>query len=114
MMIPFIMEEAEALKDAMAAIKRGQPIGDSIGPMIVGELMLDTKKENVAFETISSKTTFEDRELILLKAEGPNATVGRPGDGFEKIISSPVKTISDDLKKSEVSDSIVPDVFVAQ
>ena len=88
MMIPFIMEEAEALKDAMAAIKRGQPIGDSIGPMIVGELMLDTKKENAAFETVWSKTTFEDRELFLLKAEGPNATVGRPGDGFEKIISS--------------------------
>jgi hypothetical protein len=88
MMIPFIMEEAEALKDAMAAIKRGQPIGDSIGPMIVGELMLDTKKENIAFETVSSKTKFEDRELLLLKAEGPNATVGRPGDGFEKLISS--------------------------
>ena len=47
MMIPFLMEEAEALKDAMAAIKRNQPIGDSIGPMIIGELMLDTKKENV-------------------------------------------------------------------
>lgn len=88
MMIPFLMEEAEALKDAMAAIKKNQPIGDSIGPMIVGGLMLDTKKENVAFETVSSKTTFEDRELVLLKAEGPNATVGRPGDGFEKIISS--------------------------
>ena len=88
MMIPFIMEEAEALKDAMAAIKRGQPIGDSIGPMIVGELMLNTKKENIAFETVSSKTKFEDRELLLLKAEGPNATVGRPGDGFEKLISS--------------------------
>jgi len=88
MMIPFIMEEAEALKDAMAAIKKGQPIGDSIGPMIVGELMLDTTKENAAFETIWSKTTFEDRELFLLKAEGPNATVGRPGDGFEKIMST--------------------------
>ena len=56
--------------------------------MIVGELMLDTKKENVAFETVSSKKTFEDRDLILLKAEGPNATVGHPGDGFEKIITS--------------------------
>jgi len=88
MMIPFIMEEAEALKDAMHAIKRGQPIGDSIGPMIVGELMLETKKENVTFETVWSKTTFEDRDLFLLKAEGPNATVGRPGDGFEKIIST--------------------------
>ena len=86
MMIPFIMEEAVALKDAMPAIKNGQPIGDSIGPMIIGEMMLSTTKESAAFETVWSKTTFEDRELLLLKAEGPNATVGRPGDGFEKII----------------------------
>ena len=82
------MEEAVALKDAMPAIKKGQPIGDSIGPMIVGQMMLSTTKELAAFETVWSKTTFEDRELFLLKAEGPNATVGRPGDGFEKIISN--------------------------
>ena len=88
MMIPFIMEEAVALKDAMPAIKKGQPIGDSIGPMIVGQMMLDTTKELAAFETVWSKTTFENRDLVLLKAEGPNATVGRPGDGFEKIISN--------------------------
>ena len=87
MMIPFIMEEAVALKDAIPAIKNGQPIGDSIGPMIVGQMMLNITKESAAFETVWSKTTFEDRELFLLKAEGPNATVGRPGDGFEKIIS---------------------------
>ena len=87
MMIPFIMEEAVALKDAMPAIKNGQPIGDGIGPMIVGEMMLDTKKEPAAFETVWSKTTFEDRDLFLLKAEGPNATVGRPGAGLEKITS---------------------------
>jgi hypothetical protein len=82
------MEEAVALKDAMPAIKKGQPIGDSIGPMIVGQMMLNTTKELAAFETVWSKTTFEDRDLFLLKAEGPNATVGRPGDGFEKIISN--------------------------
>ncbi|MDC4231989.1 MAG: DUF1512 domain-containing protein [Nitrosopumilus sp.] len=87
MMIPFIMEEAVALKDAMPAIKKGQPIGDSIGPMVVGQMMLNTTNELAAFETVWSKTTFEDRDLFLLKAEGPNATVGRPGDGFEKIIS---------------------------
>ena len=58
-MIPFIMEEAIALKDAMPAIKNGQPIGDSIGPMIVGQMMLKTTKELAAFETVWSKTTFE-------------------------------------------------------
>ena len=52
-------EEAVALKDAMPAIKNGQPIGDGIGPMIVGEMMLGTTKEPAAFETVWSKTTLQ-------------------------------------------------------
>jgi len=36
MMLPFIMEQAEALKDAVPAFKQGQPIGDGIGPLVVG------------------------------------------------------------------------------
>ena len=40
MMIPFIMEEANALKDAVESMKNGQPMGDGIGPMVVGEMML--------------------------------------------------------------------------
>ena len=54
MMIPFIMEEAVALKDAMPAIKSGQPIGDGIGPMIIGQMMLGTTKESTAFFDICS------------------------------------------------------------
>ncbi len=45
MMIPFIMEEAEALKGAVPALKQGQPIGDGIGSLVVGKMMLDTKKK---------------------------------------------------------------------
>lgn len=87
MMMPFIMEEAEALKDAVSAFKQGQPIGDGIGPMIVGKMMLGTEKKTAAFETVWSEKEFEGRKLYLLKAEGPAATVGRPGDALERIIS---------------------------
>ncbi|MFP6585483.1 MAG: DUF1512 family protein, partial [Candidatus Nitrosopelagicus sp.] len=80
MMLPFIMEQAEALKDAIPAFKLGQPIGDGIGPLVVGEMMLDTKKQRVEFETVYSESKFEGRKLILLKAEGPFATVGRPAE----------------------------------
>jgi len=45
MMLPFIMEQAEALKDAVPAFKQGQPIGDGIGPLVVGKMMLNTKKQ---------------------------------------------------------------------
>ena len=79
MMIPFIMEEANALKDAVESLKNGQPIGDGIGPMVVGEMMLNTSNQKAAFETVWSESKFEGRELLLVKAEGQNATVGRPG-----------------------------------
>ncbi len=87
MMLPFLMEEAEALKGSISAFKQGQPIGDGIGPMVVGKLMLNTTKQNVAFQTVLGETEFEGRKLLLLKAEGPASTVGRPADALEKIFS---------------------------
>ena len=87
MILPFIMEEATALNKAVPTIKQGQPIGDGIGPLVVGKMMLDTKKQKASFETVWSKTEYEGRKLFLMKAEGPSVTVGRPGDALESIIS---------------------------
>ena len=86
MMLPFIMEQAEALKDAVPAFKQGEPIGDGIGPFVVGEMMLGTKKQKIELETVYSKSEFKGRKLILLKAEGPYATVGRPGEATESLV----------------------------
>ena len=88
MILPFIMEQAEAMKDAIPAFKTGQPVGDGIGPMVVGKMMLNVEKETVAFQTTLAKTDFEDRTLFLLKAEGPGSTVGRPADALETIVSN--------------------------
>jgi len=88
MLLPFILEQAEAMKEAIPAFKAGQPVGDGIGPMVVGKMMLDCKKETIAFQTVLAKTEFENRTLFLLKAEGPGSTVGRPADALETIVSS--------------------------
>ena len=87
MILPFIMEEAEAITKAIPAFKLGQPIGDGIGPMVVGKMMLDTKKETVAFQTVLSEKKYDERNLFLLKAEGPGSTVGRPGDAVEGLVA---------------------------
>ena len=87
MMLPFIMEQADALRDAVPVLQQGQPIGDGIGPLVVGEMMLDTKKQKAEFETVYSESEYKDRKLILLKAEGPYATVGRPGEATEFLVS---------------------------
>ena len=87
MILPFIMEQAEAMRDAISAFKLGQPVGDGIGPMVVGKMMLNSPKESIAFQTSLAKLDFEGRKLFLLKAEGPGSTVGRPADALNALIS---------------------------
>ncbi len=87
MILPFIMEQAEAMKEAIPVFKTGQPVGDGIGPMVVGKMMLNSPKETISFQTSLAKTTFENRNLYLLKAEGPGSTVGRPADALQLIVS---------------------------
>ncbi|MDH3611389.1 MAG: DUF1512 domain-containing protein [Nitrosopumilus sp.] len=87
MILPFIMEEAEAITKAIPSFRMGQPVGDGIGPMVVGKMMLDTKKEIISFQTVFAEKEFEERKLFLLKAEGPGSTVGRPGDAVEIIVA---------------------------
>ena len=87
MMLPFLMEQAEALRDAIPAFKAGQPVGDGIGPMVVGRMMLGTAKSEVAFQTVCGESEFEGRRLYLMKAQGPASTVGRLGDGVKKLLA---------------------------
>ncbi|NDB33167.1 MAG: DUF1512 domain-containing protein [Nitrososphaeria archaeon] len=87
MMLPFIMEQADALKGAVSALKAGQPIGDGIGPMVVGKMMLKSEKKQIGLDTVYAESDFEGRKLCLLKAEGPSATVGRPGDAVEILVA---------------------------
>ena len=87
MILPFIMEQADAMKEAISAFKTGQPVGDGIGPMVVGKMMLEHPKEIISLHTALAKTDFEERHLFLLKAEGPGSTVGRPSDALQKITS---------------------------
>jgi hypothetical protein len=87
MMMPFIMEEANALNDAVPTLQEGQPIGDGIGAFVVGKMMLNSKKQKISFETVLSEKEYEGRKLFLMKAEGPLATVGRPGDAIESLVS---------------------------
>jgi hypothetical protein len=86
MVMPLLLEEAEALQKAIGAFKHGQPIGDGIGPMIVGSMMLGKEKKLAARETVYSEDEYKGRKLYLLKAEGPAGTVGRPGEAINRLV----------------------------
>jgi len=85
MVMPLLLEEAEALEGAMGAFKRGLPIGDGIGPMVVGKMMVGKEKKLIANETVYSEDLQMGRKLYLLKAEGPAGTVGRPGEAVSRL-----------------------------
>jgi hypothetical protein len=86
MVMPLLLEEAEALQKAISAFKRGQPIGDGIGPMVVGKMMFGKEKKFAARETIYSEDEYKGRKIYLLKAEGPAGTVGRPGEAITRLV----------------------------
>jgi hypothetical protein len=86
MVMPLLLQEAEALESAISAFKQGLPIGDSIGPMVVGRMMLGKVKKRIARETVYSEEVRMGRKLYMLKAEGPTGNVGRPGEAVYRLI----------------------------
>jgi hypothetical protein len=85
MVMPLLLQEAEALQNGISAFKNGQPIGDGIGPMVVGKMMIGKEKKLVARETLYTEDEYRGRKLYLLKAEGPSGAVGRPGEGVQRL-----------------------------
>jgi hypothetical protein len=85
MVMPLLLQEAEALQNGISAFKNGQPIGDSIGPMVVGKMMIGKEKKIIARETLYTEDEYRGRRLYLLKAEGPGGAVGRPGEGVQRL-----------------------------
>ncbi|MFZ0895801.1 MAG: DUF1512 domain-containing protein [Candidatus Nitrosopolaris sp.] len=87
MVMPLLLQEAEALESAISAFKKGLPIGDGIGPMVVGRMMLGKEKKPIARETVYSEEVRMGRKLYMLKAEGPAGSVGRPGEAVYRLIA---------------------------
>ena len=86
MVLPLIMQEAEALVAAGRAFSQGQPIGDGAGALVAAKLMQGKEKRKVSKDVVVAETLIEGRRVISLKAEGPGGNVGKPGDAIRQII----------------------------
>ena len=90
MILPFVMEQAEAMRDAIYGFKKGLPIGDGIGPMAAGIMMArnctGAKEHSAVLHTTLAKGVFEGRSLIIIKPTGPASVVGRPADAIHHIV----------------------------
>jgi hypothetical protein len=84
MNLPMIKKIAKAQRRGVEAISKGKPLGDSIGPLVTANLIKGEVQE-VAKDVISHETTISDRNVYILKARGPGATLGKLGDAVKKI-----------------------------
>ena len=86
MILPLVMKEAEAYSAALKAFSLGQPIGDSVGPLIASKLMLGQEVRKVHKDCVVATVPFEGRTALVMKAEGPGGNCGKPGDAIETVI----------------------------
>lgn len=86
MVLPLLMREAKAYASALRAFTQGQPIGDGAGALVAAKLMHGYEQKKIAKEIVMAKVPLEGRTAYVLKAEGPGATVGKPGEAITRII----------------------------
>jgi len=86
MVMPQIMQQAQALSKATAAIKEAQPIGDGLGPTVASRFLSGIPVQNIGRDTVMGVTRLEGRTMYVVKAEGPMGYVGEPGVALRRVI----------------------------
>ncbi|MGA1975820.1 MAG: DUF1512 domain-containing protein [Conexivisphaerales archaeon] len=86
MILPMLLKQADALVASMGTVELVQPLGDGIGPMSVGLLMKDKPKVKVERETLIAMSDYKNRKIVLLKAEGPEGSLGELDDALVKML----------------------------
>ncbi|BBG24618.1 hypothetical protein IC006_1947 [Sulfuracidifex tepidarius] len=87
MVVPQLVKLSEAYSKAMNTFMKGIPVGDSLGPLVAANLLMNSQnKWNPSRDTVAGEVEYEDRKLVVVKAEGPMATVGRPGEAVANVI----------------------------
>ena len=122
MIMPQLVEIAEAYKMASIAFSQGQPIGDSVGVLVAAKLSdgVEKRRYNIAKDTMVQELEIENRKVYVVRAIGPGGTVGRPGEGVKQLVESLpenpklIVTVDAGLKlEGEESGKIVEGVGVA-
>jgi hypothetical protein len=81
-----IMRLVKAQYDGVNAFAGGKPIGDGLGPLVTGMFMDDLSDEELNYreDMVIGKKEYKGRNIIIARANGPGARVGRIG----KIVTS--------------------------
>lgn len=88
MSIPLIMRVVKAQFEGAKTFSEGKPVGDGAGPIVAGLLMKDYKNEYITEieDMFVAKKRMEERDLVIARAKGPGARVGRVGKAVRSIL----------------------------
>lgn len=88
--LPLIMRIVKAQFEGAKAFSEGNPIGDGLGPLVAGMMMTDYKSEEtkVTEDMYVVKKRMDGRKLVIARASGPGARVGKVGRVVRSIIQS--------------------------
>ncbi|NVM18580.1 MAG: DUF1512 family protein [Candidatus Lokiarchaeota archaeon] len=100
MQMSMILAMGKTYFHATKAFAEGSPIGDALGPLVVGSFVRDITNSNdteakvIAKDTIVQEILFEDRTIYVVRAKGPGGTVGKPGTAIKKLVEEHGDSIS--------------------
>jgi hypothetical protein len=86
MILPQVMEQAEAYNAAIPSLKSKKPIGDGIGPLVASKLSGESESKEVVRDTILNEVKIENRNAFIIKAKGPGGNVGKPGEAIKRVV----------------------------
>ncbi len=95
MIMPQIMEIAEAYRRASTALAKGQPIGDGAGALVAATIAHEKERNRreIAKDTTVSEMDLDGRRLLIVRATGPGGTTGRTGEAVEKLVEREKKKV---------------------
>ena len=88
MSIPLIMKIVKAQFEGIEAFSHGKPIGDGLGPLVAGMMMASDSPGEIKQqgEMVISQKEYHGRTIIIARAQGPGARVGKVGKTINSII----------------------------
>jgi hypothetical protein len=86
MQLPMIENIAKAVFQGTKSMTRCEPVGDSIGPLAVADMIGKQKVRTVEEDIVMATFKFKKRHIYAIKARGPGGRLGRPGKAVEKLV----------------------------
>jgi len=86
--LPLIMRLVKAEYEGVKAFSEGNPVGDGLGPLVSGILMKDLSEDELKYveDLVIGEKNVEGREVVVVRAKGPGARVGKIGKTVTNIM----------------------------